>query len=99
KLLGDQIKRVVPRDRRKFARTLRPDAAQRMQQAIGVMHALGIARHLGADHARGVGILLGTADAADGAPVDDLDFERAGRWTVVRAGRSADFWPDELVHY
>src|ERR1700722_15228528 len=69
-----------------------------MFQAIGVMHALGVARHLGADHARRVGILLGAADPADGAPVDDLDLERAGRRTVVRAGRSADFWPDELVH-
>jgi len=82
----------------KFARALRSDAAQRMLQAIGVMHALGIARHLGADHAGRVGILFGATDPADGVPVDDLDLERAGRRTVVRAGRGADFWPDELVH-
>src|ERR1700730_12046841 len=70
-----------------------------MFQAIGVMHALGVARHLGADHARRVGILFGAADPANGAPVDDLDLERTGRRTVVRTGRGADFWPDELVHY
>ncbi len=97
-LLGDQIERVIPRDRRKFARALGADAAQRMLQAIGVMHALGVARDLGADHAGRVSIFFSATNPADGAPVDDLDFERAGRRTVVRAGRSADFWPDELVH-
>ena len=91
KLLGDKIERVVPRDWREFAAALRAFAPQRMQQAIGVMQALGVARDLGADYARRVGIVLGAAHAADRVRIKDLDLERAGRWAVVRAGRRCDF--------
>ena len=41
------------------ARALRPVAAQRLRQPVGMMDALGIARDLGADHAGGVGIVFG----------------------------------------
>ena len=55
-----------------------------------MMHALGVARDLGADHARRVAVVGGAANAADGALVEDLDLERAGRRTIVRAGGGAD---------
>ena len=44
-----------------------------------MMDALGVARDLGADHAGRVGVVLGAAHAADGAVVEHLDLERAGR--------------------
>ncbi len=97
-ILGDKIERVVPRYRREFAAALRPDAAQRVRQAIGMIDALGVARDLGADHARGVGIVGRAADAADRVPVEDLDLERTGRRAIVRAGGSGDARANELVH-
>ena len=84
--LGDEVERLIPRDRRKFARSLRSLAYEGHRQPIRVMHALGIARHLGADHARGVVIVLGPAHTPDRAPVDHLDLERAGRWAIVWTG-------------
>ena len=65
-LFGDEIERVVPRDRREFAAAFGAGAAQRLLQAIGMMHAFGVARDLGADYAGGVGVVLGAADATDG---------------------------------
>ena len=58
------------------------------------MDALGVARDLGADHAGGVGVVRRAVHAADGARVEHLDLERAGRRAIVRTGRSAD--PDRL---
>ena len=57
--LGDLVERLVPGDRRegRHALALRPDPAQRLRQAIGMMLALGIARDLGADDAGRVGIV------------------------------------------
>ena len=69
-----------------------------MLEAIGVMHALGVARDLGADHAGGVGVVFGAANAADSVVGEDLDLKRAGRRTVVRAGGSGDAWADNLIH-
>ena len=89
-ILGDQIERGIPGDAAEFARALRADALQRMQHAVGMMLALGIARDLGADDAERVVVVLGAAHAPDGAVVDELDFERAGRGTIVRTGGRSD---------
>ena len=66
------------------------------------MHALGIAGDLGADHARGIGVVGRAAHPADRMVVEDLDLERAGRGAVMRAGGSADFLyffrANKLVH-
>ncbi len=96
---GDEIERVVPGDRRELPGALGAGAAQRLQQAIGMMRPLGVARDLGADHAGGIGVVGGAADAADGVRIEHLDLERAGRRAIVRTGRSGDFLrADGLVH-
>ncbi len=77
--LGDEIERVVPGDLPERALAFRADALQRMLEPVLVMHALGVARDLGADDAGGVVVVLGAAHAADGALVEQFDLERAGR--------------------
>ena len=85
-----------------LARALLPDPAQRMQEPLGVVLALGVARDLGADHPGGVVVVLGPAHASDGALVEKFHLERAGRRAIVRAGGIADplgLWePDGLIH-
>src|SRR5262245_31807706 len=54
------------------------------------MDALGVARDLRADHARRVGIVRRAADTTDGALVENLDFECAGRRAIMRTGGGAD---------
>ena len=95
---GDDVERIVPGDRGELAAALGADAPQRTREAVGMMDALGVARDLGADHAGRVGIVLGAADTADGALVEDLDLERAGRRAVVRTGRGSDAGADGLIH-
>ena len=51
---GKQVERVVPREPFKTSVALGADPPQRMQQALGVVDALGVARHLGTDHAVGI---------------------------------------------
>jgi hypothetical protein len=91
---GDEIEGCVPGHRFEAARALRPLADERLRQAIGMVYALGVARDLGADHARRVGIVGSAAHAADGALVENLDLERARRGAVMRTGRGAD--PDSV---
>ena len=98
KLFGDQIERVVPGNWPELACPLIADALQRMQQALGVMLALGIARDLGADHAGGVVVVLGAVHAPDGALIDQLDFKRAGRRAIVRTGGIADPFGSREAH-
>ena len=99
KILGDDIERVVPGDLPEFARALVADALHRMQQALGVVLALGVARDLGADHAGGVVVILGAMQAPDGVRVDQFDFERAGRRAIVRTGGITDgFGAEGLIH-
>ena len=93
-LLADDVERVVPRYRLERAGALRPGPAQRPRQPVGMVDALGVARDLGADHARGVGVVRRAAHPADGAVVEHLDLERAGRRAIMRTGRMAD--PDGL---
>ena len=80
---GHFVERVVPRDRLKAPLALGADAPQRRCQPIGMVLALGIARDLGAHDAGGVAV-LGAADAADRAPVEPLDLERADARAIVR---------------
>ena len=96
--LGDKIERVIPGDRRELSASFRAGAAERMLEAIRVMHPLGVARDFGADHACGVGVVVGAANAADSVVGKDLDLKRAGRRTVVRAGGSGDAWADSLIY-
>ena len=99
---GGDVERVVPGDRLERARSLRALAAQRLRQSVRMMDALGITRDLRADHPGRVVIVLGAAQPPDALPVKHLDFQRTGRRTIVRTGRSADFkrgWlTDDLVH-
>ena len=55
-----------------------------------MMLPLGITRDLGADHARGVRILLRAMHPADARRAEALDLQRAGRWTIVRTGAVDD---------
>ena len=95
---GDLVERLVPGDARELAGALRPGAAHRIEQPLGMMDALGVARDLGADDAGRVGLLFRAADPADGAAVDHLDVERAGRRAVMRTGGMADVDLGVLVH-
>ena len=96
--LGNEIERVVPRDRGELTAAFRAGPAVRILQAVRMMHALGVTRDLRADHAGGVGVILGAADPADRVVAKNLDFECAGRRTVVWTGRSGDAGADGLIH-
>ena len=63
--LGDFVQRGIPRDRPERALPLLARPLQRLLQPVGMVHALGIARDLGADDAIGVAVRGGAADAAD----------------------------------
>src|SRR5262249_46294313 len=95
---GDLVQRLIPGDAHELAGALRSGAAQRIEEPLGMVDALGIARDLGADDAGRVGLLLRTAHAANTAAVEHLDIERAGRRAVVRTGGMADLDPGVLVH-
>src|SRR5471030_359782 len=48
---GDGLQRLVPTDALELALALLADAAQRMQQTVDVVGALGVACYLGTQHA------------------------------------------------
>ena len=83
-LVCDPIERLVPPDAGELAGALRPGAHQRMGQPVGMVDAFGVARDLGADHARRVGLARRTVDPSDAAAVDHLNLKGAGRRAVVR---------------
>ena len=87
---GDEVERRLPARLLPCPLAFGAGAHQRLQQAVGMMDALGIARDLGADDAGRVAVVLGAMDAADAVRAEDLDVERAGRRAVVRTGRMAD---------
>src|SRR5262249_26223690 len=82
--LGHAIERLVPADALEPPGALRPDAAERIQEAVGMVHALGVAPDLLADHAPRVRIPVRAAHAPYPALVQSLDLERAGARAVVR---------------
>ena len=90
--LGDKVERVVPadRDERVAADALGADPPQRRQQPARMMLPLGIARDLGADHAGGIAALPPAMNPTDRVPIADLDFERAGAGTIMRADGMSD---------
>ena len=96
--LGGEVEGLVPGDTPELARALRPDPPQRVRQPIRMMDPLGVARDLGADDAGRVAVVLRPMDAPDGAPVDHLDIEGAGRGAVMRAGRVPAFDARRRVH-
>src|SRR5579863_1112694 len=89
---GDEVERVVPRDRFEggMADALAADPAQRHRQALGVVLPLGVAADLGANDTIGVALGAGAANAADAVRTDPLDLERAGARAVVRAYAERD---------
>ena len=89
-LFGHQVKRCFPACLLPGAFALGTGAHQRLHQPVGMVDALGIARHLGADNAVGVAVVLGARQPADPPVRQDLDIEGAGRRTVVRTGRMSD---------
>src|SRR5262249_23986371 len=85
-VIGDDVERVVPGDRREaLGIALGTGAAQRLRETLRVMLALGIARDLAADDAGGVGMPGPAVDAADRARVDPLHRERAHARSIMRA--------------
>ena len=96
--VGDLVQRFVPRNPRELAGALGSGAALRIDQSIRMMDALGIARHLGADHAGGIGLQFGAAHPADAGAIDHLDIEGTGRRAVVRTGGMPDVDSWLLVH-
>jgi hypothetical protein len=95
---GNFVQRFIPGDARELAGAFRACAAQRMHQPVGMVDALGIARHLGADHARGVALQPGAAHPPDGVTIDHLDIEGAGGRTIMRTGGMPDVDLGVLVH-
>jgi hypothetical protein len=61
-------------------------ADQWLEQPVGVVDALGVARHLGADNAGGVAVVRVAAHPADAVVCKQIDLERTGRRAVVRTG-------------
>ncbi len=80
------VQRLVPADPLETAFSFRADAAQRMGQAIRVMHPLRIAPDFLADHTGRERQVGGTADAPDRGRRQTLDLERAGARAIMGAG-------------
>ena len=89
--VGDQVERIVPADGAEGAVALLAGALQRLREAPRVMHALGVARDLGADDARSVVVLPRAPDGTDPVRCQPLDLQRAGRRAVVGAGGGNEF--------
>src|SRR5713101_6286155 len=85
--LGDAVERLVPGDRHERCDPypLVADAAQRRLETLRVVLPLGIARDLGADHARRIGMILAAVDPSDRPRVEPLHLERAGARAIMRA--------------
>jgi hypothetical protein len=83
--LRNVVQCFVPRHRFKVAAALGTHTPQRLQYALGVVGALGVARHLGAQRAIGVAVLRIALDL-DGHAVLYGGHQGAGVRAVVRAG-------------
>src|SRR5690606_7202560 len=98
KARGDLIQGFIPGNLLPLPCPLWTDTAHGVQQTIGVMDTLGVASDLFADHASRIGIILGTAHAADCAVRQDVDIEGTDRRTVVRADGADGAKRAEVVH-
>ena len=81
--LGREIERVVPGDALELTRALGPLAPQRMHQAVGMMHPLGVAGDLPANDAGRVAVVASPVHAADLAVGQQLHVEGAGRRAIM----------------
>ncbi|MEY9781796.1 hypothetical protein ABIA23_003198 [Sinorhizobium fredii] len=90
KLVGNLVEGGLPGNLLPDPLALGADAALRHHQPAGMVDALGIARHLGADDAGRIAVCGGAADAADPPFGSEVHFQRASRGTVVRTDRVAD---------
>ena len=88
--LGDPVEGFRPVDGREFAAPFGAGSQQRLRQPVRVVDALAVAGGFGAHHAGGVAVVLGAAHTADRAVVEDFDFERTHRRTVVRTRGTND---------
>ncbi|MNE64233.1 hypothetical protein D3C80_1596350 [compost metagenome] len=88
--VGDLVERSLPGKLLPVAIALRPFAALRHHETARMIDALGIARDLGADDARRIGIVRRPAHAADPAVLGQINIQRAGARTVVRTDGMAD---------
>ncbi|MCY1221265.1 hypothetical protein D9M72_333130 [compost metagenome] len=86
---GDGVQRLLPGDRRELAFALPADALHRRQQPVRVVGALGVARHLGAQHALRAG-MVGIARYLDGTAVLDGDEQGTSVGAVMRTGGADD---------
>ena len=83
--MGDGVQSLVPADALELTAALGADAFHGMQQTVRVVSALGVARHLGAEHAVGHGMVR-VALHFGGHTVLHGGDQRAGVGAVVRAG-------------
>ena len=63
-----------------------------------MMNALGIAAHFFADHAEGVGIVLGAPHPANGALIQQFHLQRAGRGAIMGANGNSGLDIGANVH-
>ena len=84
-LRGDVVQRLVPTHRLEPPRTFGSHAPERLEQALGVVGALGVTRDLGAQHAVGRW-MVGVSLHPDCPPVQDRGQQGTGVGAVVRAG-------------
>ena len=81
----DQIERLVPRDPDVGPVSLRSLPDRRVEDTVLAVDTLVEAADLGADEIAGDGIVVAAVDFPDAAALDG-DVERAGVWTIERAG-------------
>ncbi len=87
--LRDRCERLLPADSLEAPFPFPADAAQRMQQSVGVIGPLGVARDLGTEHAGGRTV-FGRSGHLERNAVLDVHLERAGVRAIVRAGALDD---------
>ena len=83
---GGFAERIIPGEMLPLPFPFAALALQGMEEALGMMDALGIAGDLLADDTQRIGILARPAHPPDGVVIEELDLERAGRRAVMRTG-------------
>ena len=99
KILGDEVQRIIPGDRRELSAPLRTYAAQWLRQAVRVVNALAVSCDLGAYYTGRVGLVARAIEPADTVSSDNLNVEGAHGWAVVRADRGTSHNIRGRVHH
>ena len=81
---GDLVQRLLPGNGLPLPCPFATNPAHGVHQAVWVVDTLGIAGDFFADDAGGVRIVLGAAHPTDAVIGENIDIERADRWTVMR---------------